>query len=219
MNIEHFVQYENNRKDTYQILAACHQQPDEDTIQKKAALVTVLGDVCSEAVKHITLKMYETTAEQLAIDHAKLFVGPFKLLAPPYGSVYLEGGRKVMGESTLDAERRYRTAGLKLSRQVKEAPDHIAIELEFMYYLIFEEIEAINRSDYQSAMGFLKAQQAFLQDHLGAWTPAFAKKVEENAETDFYRNLAKVLRAFIVCDLNNISDVSIATLDSLSALA
>ncbi|UTW70898.1 molecular chaperone TorD family protein [Anaerobacillus sp. HL2] len=37
---------------------------------------------------------------KLKVDFAKLFVGPFDVLAPPYSSVYLNEGRAVYGEST-----------------------------------------------------------------------------------------------------------------------
>ena len=44
----------------------------------------------------------ETIApEQMVVDYAALFVGPFELPAPPYGSVYLERSQRVMGDSTM----------------------------------------------------------------------------------------------------------------------
>ncbi len=50
--------------------------------------------------------------EPLKVEFSKLFVGPYKLFAAPYGSVYLDDERKVMGDSTLDVKNRYREAGL-----------------------------------------------------------------------------------------------------------
>ncbi|MBM2831889.1 MAG: torD6, partial [Dehalococcoidia bacterium] len=41
-----------------------------------------------------------------------LFVGPYRLLAPPYWSAYLEDARVVMGDSTMDVKNRYREEGL-----------------------------------------------------------------------------------------------------------
>ena len=64
--------------------------------------------------------------EALTIDFARLFVGPYKLLAAPYGSVYLDSGRTTMGDSTLDVKSRYCEAGLNAATNFKEAPDHIA---------------------------------------------------------------------------------------------
>jgi TorA maturation chaperone TorD len=51
-------------------------------------------------------------------------VGPFLVPAPPYGSVYLEDNRQLMGDSTIDVRRHYLSLGLDLSADFMEAlPD------------------------------------------------------------------------------------------------
>ena len=83
------------------------------------------------------------------------------------------------------------------AKNFKDAPDHISAELEFMYYLIFKEIEAFAESDTEAAMGFIQKQKSFLEDHLMAWVPEFAKNIIENAENPFYPNLAKATESFL----------------------
>lgn len=160
-----------------------------------------MGNVCEAAVESIQnmRSAFDAGAdlEPLKVDFAKLFVGPFKLLAAPYGSVYLEGERKMMGDSTLDARSRYREAGLDTAKNFKDAPDHISAELEFMYYLIFKELEAFADSDTETAMGFIQKQKSFLEDHLLAWVPEFAGQIIENAQNPFYPNLAKATESFL----------------------
>jgi TorA maturation chaperone TorD len=117
--------------------------------------------------------------------------------AAPYGSVYLEAERKMMGDSTLDARNRYREAGLDTAKTFKDAPDHISAELEFMYYLIFKEIEAFANSEIETAIGFIQRQKSFLEDHLMAWVPEFADCIIESAKNPFYPNLAKATSAFL----------------------
>jgi DMSO reductase family type II enzyme chaperone len=217
MKAESFLHYEGNRGDSYKLLAACYYLPKEDIIATLAELEEALNTVCAEGAAHVATIQEELEIEQLRVDYSRLFVGPFKLLAPPYGSVYLEGERRVIGDSTIEARNRYTEVGLNVSSDLKEAPDHIAIELEFMYFLIFKQIESIERSDFESAMGSLRKQQSFLEDHLGAWVPEFADNVEENADTDFYKNLARVTRVFVQKDLQDISEVSIVELSALVA--
>ena len=84
-----------------------------------------------------------------------------------------------------------------MAKDFKEAPDHITAELEFMYYLIFKEIEAFSNSDPETAIGFIQKQKSFLEDHLMAWVPEFAVDIIENAETSFYQNLAKTTETFL----------------------
>lgn len=200
MKAERFLQHEEKRRDSYKLISACYYLPEEDTIQKLAELTEIMGGVCVEAAKHVSNMGTETDIEQLRIDYSKLFVGPFELLAPPYGSVYLEGERKVMGDSTIDARNRYEEVGLDISGGLKEAPDHIAIELEFMYYLIFKEIEAIGNSDFESIMGYLEQQKGFLEDHLGRWVEPFTEVMKANAQTGFYRGLADMTSDFVAQD-------------------
>ncbi len=189
------------KAELYRLLAECYYPPAPALRQSVEELESSLKEVGSGAAGHAAqmkacLKRNQDL-KSLQTDYAKLFVGPFSLLAPPYGSVYLEGERRVMGDSTMDVINRYRQAGLEVSEEFNDAPDHIAAELEFLYYLAFKELQALERRDVEAADGFLKKQHAFLASHLGVWAAAFADQVERNAETEFYRLVARLTRVFI----------------------
>lgn len=215
MKAESYWQHELNRRDSYKLVSTYYYLPEENTIESLTGLEEALGRVCVEAAEHVADIREETDIDQLTLDYSRLFVGPFELLAPPYGSVYLDTGRRVMGDSTMDVKHRYREVGLDLSRTLKEAPDHIAVELEFMYYLIFKEIEAMEKAELENVMDYLRMQKEFLEDHLGAWVDRFADAVAKNASTDFYRDIAKATKVFVQKDLDAISEVSIAELSPL----
>lgn len=218
MNIEKFLQYENERQAAYQLLATFYSPPEEGIGKKLAELNDSLQVLAPKAAELIVPMKSNMRLEKLKVDHSALFIGPFKLLAPPYGSVYLEGNRRIMGESSIDARNWYRDAGLQCSNDFKEAPDHIVTELEFMCYLIYKEIEALEKSNFKEALQHLSTQNAFLRDHLRAWISQFAKRVENNAQTGFYRNLSMITRYFVQSDYINISDASIATIEALVAV-
>ena len=215
--MDHLQHRKENRRDAYKLLSACYYLPEEETRATLAELEQAMAGEYAEAAEHVSRMMGETEIEQLKIDYARLFVGPFKLLAPPYGSVYLDGGRRVMGDSTLDAQKRYREVGLDISGEIERVPDHIAIELEFMYYLVFKEIEALGNSDVENAVDCLEKQQGFLEDHLGVWAPKLADAMEENAETEFYRDLGRATRVFVEKDLHQVLRSSMAELFSLAS--
>ncbi|MDH3808620.1 MAG: molecular chaperone [Desulfuromonadales bacterium] len=212
MEINDLLRREKARRDTYKSLAECYYLPDGDLIIKLKGLERQLGVLGSGALSYAALMRSELQGpkelKKLAIDFARLFVGPYSLPAPPYGSVYLEGERKIMGDSTLDVQERYRRAGVELSDNFRDVPDHIAAELEFMYFLIFKEIQALENSDVDTAIDYLEKQRAFLREHLGAWVFDFADSIEENAETDFYKNLARATKAFIEQNFDELSDLS-----------
>jgi len=143
--------------------------------------------------------------EELQIDYSKLFVGPYELLAPPYGSLYLEDNNTTMGLSTNDVTNKYLRAGL--APGIREAPDHIAMELEFMYFLIFKEIEEQVSSNIGKIVSFQNQQRDFLGMHLGMWISDFAIKVIKHAETKFYRNLVEITASFIKEDMEYLHSI------------
>ncbi|NLL18212.1 MAG: molecular chaperone [Clostridia bacterium] len=172
----------------YRLLSACYYEPCpelkpllvnlEDWIQlvfpKGTADVSVMRRELEQQAGDVT---------ELVVDYARLFIGPFNVLAPPYGSVYLEKEGQVMGDSTVAVSRFYQEVGLKLDPEQKDLPDHIAVELEFLYYLIFR------RRD--------REYQQFLELYLAPWIDPFCDAMESGARTEFYRSLAKVTRGFL----------------------
>jgi len=213
MNDHRLLIYEGIRERTYKLLAGCYLMPDAEIFEKLVDLHDALNSICPDAVEFIDTVSEKMTIEKLELDYTKIFIGPFKVLAPPYGSIYLDNTRTVMGPSSIDVRNRYKEYGLDLSQSFKDAPDHISAELEFIYFLIFLEIKALKESDYKNSLSFLEAQQSFLQDHLGKWVIEFTENLEKHAETKFYKNLANLTKIFILGDLKNISDVSIAKLN------
>ncbi len=201
MESKNLLNYESSRMAAFQLLSECYILPDTGLPAILDNLEGRLANVSEPAAKCVSRMRKEIENDQnfkaLKVDFARLFVGPYKLLAAPYGSVYLDAGRTIMGDSTLDVKSRYREAGLDTAKNFKEAPDHIVAELEFMYYLILKEVEAFSSSDIETAIDFIQKQRSFLEDHLMSWVPEFAGNIIEHAETLFYQNLAKATETFL----------------------
>ena len=213
MKTQEFIEYEQLRFDTYRLLADAFYLPDECLIDSLVTLEKCMEEICGKSLERNNLPVgigKKDGIELMKVDYAKLFVGPFSLLAPPYGSVYLEGGGVVMGNSTADVQKWYRATGLDVDAQFKDAPDHIAAELEFMHFLIFKEMEVAEQEETEGVIKYLKMQRSFLEYHLGAWVSDFAENVVNNAQTTYYRNLARATKAYVMDDLETIT----ALLDS-----
>ncbi|MBT8334038.1 MAG: molecular chaperone TorD family protein, partial [Deltaproteobacteria bacterium] len=119
-----------NRGNCFKLLAACFYEPDKDLLLEEqvcenlSKLLDTWASGAAKAAGEMALSLKTCSQDQLSIDHAALFVGPFELIAAPYGSVYKEQYRQVMGETTIDVLRFYQDAGLAV--EIKEPPDHIA---------------------------------------------------------------------------------------------
>lgn len=187
------------RSNCFKLLAACFYEPDKTLLQEEKVtenlrdLFCALDPEISARLKQLAEALANYSEKQLKVDYASLFVGPFELLAVPYGSVYLEKGGRVLGESTLAVQKWYEDAGLSLD--VQEPADHIAIELEFLFYLSAREAEAWGSGRDADARGFRTLQEQFITDFMG-WVPDFCKRIEKGAQTEFYQLLAQYFASF-----------------------
>ncbi len=190
------------RGDCFKLLAACFYEPDKQLFieeqlgEKIEELLTFFTPDGVEAAQQLQDALKNVSQEQLSIDHAALFVGPFKLLAPPYGSVYLENNRAVMGNSTMTVAQYYQEAGLNV--ELKEPPDHIAIELEFMYYLCNREASVPREDNLDSARRYRQLQERFFLHAMKPWTGEFCDSIRKGTDNVFYTNLADCLDCFLV---------------------
>lgn len=211
MDINEFILNERRRGDCYRLLSACFYLPKKELYLEESLfenLSMLLKSICPEAAifsAGMEEAILKYNNEDLSVEYAKLFVGPFELKAPPYGSVYLDKERRVMGDSTMEVIRMYQEEGLSIDKDCKELPDHIAVELEFMNYLIYKEIDTCMKSKLEDAMNELKIQELFLKKYLGTWVPDFSKVIAENSNNPFYISLAKCTEVFIKTDTDHIS--------------
>lgn len=121
----------------------------------------------------------------LKVDHAKLFIGPFDMLAPPYASLYLESGDRVNSQVTRHIARYYAENGLQREDGATVPADHVALLFEFLYYLLYRSVR-----DGDSAMA--ERAELFARTYVLRWTPQFFEAMREGAGTSFYRAFAKL---------------------------
>lgn len=97
----------------------------------------------------------------------------------------------------------YSQAGLEVSPELNDFPDHIAIELEFMSFLCSNEIEASREKDLKKLSASRKDQIGFLSKHLALWYPEFARRsIEESNPELIYRSLVESTFGFIHNELS-----------------
>jgi TorA maturation chaperone TorD len=187
----------------YRFLAACFYQPKKETLEAEQLLPTLtqnLLEVCPAAVpaaKRMQESLAAYTEDELVVEYARLFVGPFGLKAPPYGSIYLDSDSTVMGPSTMETIRVYEEEGLARVEGFHELPDHIAVELEFMYFLSYRRVEALQKGDAARAEAYRLKQEQFRTHFLGKWVPPFCTHIKNETDNGFYSALAECVTAFV----------------------
>jgi putative dimethyl sulfoxide reductase chaperone len=72
----------------------------------------------------------------------------------------------------------YHAFGLEIGALSDERLDHLSVELEFMAVLTAQEANLLSTAPESDALAICRdAQRKFLREHLGRWTPAFARRV------------------------------------------
>lgn len=131
--------------------------------------------------------------EQLSLEFARLFIGPAHPPAIPFASFYLSETHSLMTEETMAVRKQYLEAGLALKNLYQMPDDHIAIELDFLYYLTERSLELLENERNSEAEKLLRSRHAFLMDHFLLWAPAFANRVLESTSEDYFKGAGSFL--------------------------
>lgn len=188
--------------DLCRFLSACYCEPTSDFVEEHLfdsilAAATAIHPALVEPARRLREAFFEQDMQSLLIDHTALFIGPSQPKAMPYASFWLTDDQSMRHEATMAVVDFYEQGGFDVSEDIHELPDHIAVELEFLYALIFAQ----NQARIEGNIGELSAAEAlhqrFLGEHLRNWIDPFAEAVKAGAGTVFYRELAAITQQFV----------------------
>lgn len=162
------------------------------------ALGLSIGRYFPEGYSHLTL-------EELRAEHRRVFglVG-----SQCYETEFGLPHEFRQSQELADLAGFYQAFGFRMGGKVRERPDHIAVELEFMYLLCLKEAYADVHGLGEQVEIARHAQAAFLKDHLGTWIEAFAASLllasghagAPDVEPGPYHLLARLAAAFVRSD-------------------
>lgn len=190
------------RADACRLLAAFFYPPDkrlflqEGLSEKLDALLEMACSAARPFVPPLQKHLQDEGHLELCVAYTRLFLGPPAVLAPPYASFYLDHG-SIMGPSSVAILKLYGAAGLRLDDEFNEMPDHIAVVLEFLYFLLFRENMAAGAKDYEEKARLKNIRIHFLNKFVVTWIPRFCGKIVTADEHPVYTALGNCLDAFI----------------------
>ena len=195
---------ESAKADCCRLLAAFFYPPDKKLFLEEGIgerLESLMEIACPEAmpfVPHLAEYLEGEDRLDLSVAYTRLFLGPPAMLAPPYASFYLDRGI-VMGPSSVEMMKLYGEAGLRLDDEFTEMPDHVAVVLEFLYYLLFEEARAGARNAYEEKEKLQNIKTRFLKNYVFPWIPRFCGEIKRADEHPAYTKLGECLDTFVRC--------------------
>jgi len=196
----------------YSMLSLCYVYPDEKVYASIADGEWIRGfrealrlldennfDEYLRAIEQAISAAEENEQLAMAREYTRLFIDAFPhVIAPPYGSIYLEKEGLFLGKTTSDVLRFYHEAGFTFREDLHDLPDHIAHELEFMGILAGEESQASGNEKIKLE----EIQMNFLCRLILPWVPTFCEKVAKQSRSPFYRYLGNLTKEFLHFEKN-----------------
>jgi len=196
----------------YNTLSFCYVYPDEKVYASIAAdewirevrealhlLDEKNFDEYLRAIEQAISGTEEVEQLGMAREYTRLFINASPhVIAPPYGSFYLEKEGLVSAKTTSEVLRFYHEAGFTLKEDLRDLPDHITHELKFMEMLAGEESQASGNEKIKLE----EIQMNFLSRFILPWVPTFCEKVAEHSRYPFYLHLGNLTKEFINFEKN-----------------
>ena len=121
-------------------------------------------------------------ADLVQLDYTRLFIGSFKMYAPPYASFYTDGADQIFGPTAVAVEDLYAQFGLQIKDDEHDMPDHIRYLLTFMA-LLAKAFEQTGSKDAACAY------EDFKQEFLDPWSAQFSEKIHTYTDYGFFKSL------------------------------
>jgi TorA maturation chaperone TorD len=190
------------REDFCRYLAACYYEPSTDFAEghlfdSMLAAASALGPDLAESARKLGAAFVAQDMQTLLVDYTALFIGPAQPRAMPYASFWLTDDQSMRHEATTAVLDFYEQGGLDVSEDIHELPDHIAVELEFLYALIFARNQAQVGGSTEELETADALHRRFAAEHLGVWIGPFATAVSAGAASAFYKELADLTARFV----------------------
>lgn len=129
-------------------------------------------------------------ATALQLNYTRLFIGSFKMYAPPYASYYMDGEHQIYGPTAVAVDEVYAQFGIEINESEHDMPDHIRFLLAFMA-LLADGYEKTGAKD------LALAYEDFVAEFLDPWMGEFSENIHKYADYGFYKKLIDFTRAAI----------------------
>ncbi len=202
----------------YSLLHKCFgRDPDREQLELLASTQTgesfsLLGGEILEKVPAFLKEIRKDLEDPAFTDRVKgeymrLFVGPNKLVAPPWESVYQGEDAMLFQKVTLEVREAYHNFGMQAEAYRRVPDDSLALELAFMSTLAERALDAFRNEDGKEIRNNLLGSVDFLNKHLLRWVPKFLERMTK-ATTDYlYPQLCLILDSFLKKDREILDDI------------
>lgn len=170
---------------------------EDDMMSKAGAFAASAGEKAGDS----------NYLSELYNEYMRLFIGPQKLIAPPWESVYRSKSGLLFQENTLTVRDIYHKHGFQPEGYPHVPDDSLALELDFMGRMAERSLAALTHGNSDEFTSSLAAQESFLRIHLLFFLPKLLERMEHSAFRLFYPQMTRILLAFAQMDLELVQDM------------
>ena len=134
------------------------------------------------------------------VEYTRLFMGPGAPPAPPWESLYREGGKFLFGQPTFDMRAVLREHGLALKEDAHQLEDHIGAELLFLAAMSERFVGKAPSADE------VTDQVAFIDGHPLWWIGKLHAKAVAAADLGYYPALIELVWGVLEWDKELLSE-------------
>jgi TorA-specific chaperone len=152
---------------------------------EKAEIFTDLNGIINELADENTIFQYLEEA------YVRLFINCREgLTAPLYASCYIAGtasdeNAPLMGPPAVLMRKRFESKGLAMSEPMHEPPDHLSIELEYLYFLL-------KNGWADNDPGLMSEAVSFAGDAMLPWVTRLRERIADENRCRFYPLITSV---------------------------
>ena len=140
--------------------------------------------------ENITINAFpdgESLYQHLEEGYVRLFISAKGgIAAPLYESCYEFQGAPLMGRAAAEMKKRFEAKGLSVSESIQEPPDHLSIELEYLYFLL-------NKGWREEDEDLAVEGSKFAAHTMLLWVSELSQKLANEEECRFYPLIATIL--------------------------
>lgn len=108
------------------------------------------------------------------------------ITAPLYESCYEFEGAPLMGRAAIEMKERFEAKGLSVTDTIQQPPDHLSIELEYLYFLLDKGWR--DKDDALVAEGC-----AFAADTMLPWVSKLSERLASEGDCRYYPLMVRIL--------------------------
>ena len=173
-------------------IEGCSEMMKEDYLNRLDSLTSLLKTGADDDLQGIVsiLKTFpdgDSLYQHLEEGYVRLFISAKGgITAPLYESCYEFEGAPLMGRAAAEMKERFKTKNLSVADTIQEPPDHLSIELEYLYFLL-------DKGWREEDDALVTEAAEFASDTMLPWVSELSEKLASEEKCQYYPIMAAIV--------------------------